>query len=443
MVLQSIYKFLKAKQKILWSLLLLVGIPVTVYAAVAPSSLRKVDTPSDEECLTFESSQNAFEWQSCTATPLSGDLTLENSEVIDNGTNSTINLGRNDAGTVTLGSIDNDTTASLTIDPGGTATLTLGGAADTVTVAATTGLTLSNSETVSNGTDGTISLTRSDAGTVTVLSADTDATAALTIDAGGTSTLTLGSALDTVLSGADSGYTLANSESIDSDADGTITLGRNDAGTLSITAKDSDATAALTVLPGGAAAFTLGGTSTTATTLVGDDTGDAELVAVVNSVGPADLVGVYRQLIFCGENAENGTIYFGPATGDFGGNGEDASRGGTVCDGLDNATESTADTAISALATKIHGIWCTSDATLGGGETITFVLRTAEGNAATTDGAATTMTCAMAAGETECRVNTGTTTNIAANATLAMQVAQSSNNGDGDETWCSVFVSFP
>lgn len=100
-------------------------------------------------------------------------------------------LSRNDSGTVTLTSSDDDSTAALTIDPGGNTTLTLGSASDTVSVTATSGITLSNSETISNGTNGTVFIGRNDSGTVILSSKDDDATANLTIDPGGSSTLQL------------------------------------------------------------------------------------------------------------------------------------------------------------------------------------------------------------------------------------------------------------
>jgi hypothetical protein len=431
------------KFKWLLGVLAMVVVPLAVYAAVAPGSLRHIDTPSDEECLTYESANNAFEWQSCTTTPVAGDFTLENSEFIDNGTDGTINFGRDDSGTVTLGSLDNDTTAALTINPGGVTTLTLGGSTDTVTTGADSGLTLANSETVDSDTDGAIVLGRNDTGTVTLTAKDDDATADFIIDAGGTGTLTLGSSADTVTVGATTGLTLANSESVNTGAQATFDFTRNDAGVVTLTCSDNDATAGCVYDAGGASPIQVGSADVTAITNVTDDTGDAEEVHAVNSVGPADVVGFYKELIFCGQNAENGTIYDGPLTATFYGDGADATLGVAACDALDNATEGDADTSISTLATKIHGMWCRSNATLGGGETIDVTLRTAEGDAVTTDGAASTITCQMAAGVTECRVNTGTTTNIGANATLAIKVVEVSNNADVDEIWCSVLVSFP
>lgn len=65
--------------------------------------------------------------------------------------------------------------------------------------------------------------------------------------------------------------TFANASSLDDTAGlGTFTFGRTTSGTVTLTAKDDNATAALTILPGGAAAMTLGGASTTSIALTTD-----------------------------------------------------------------------------------------------------------------------------------------------------------------------------
>jgi hypothetical protein len=61
-----------------------------------------------------------------------------------------------------------------------------------------------------------------------------------------------------------------NGESIANDTDGTFDLTRDESGTVTVTASDDNAVAALTVLPGGAAALTLGGSSTTSASIVTD-----------------------------------------------------------------------------------------------------------------------------------------------------------------------------
>lgn len=197
-----------------------------------------------------------------------------------------------------------------------------------------------------------------------------------------------------------------------------------------------------TVAPATAGPLTVGSSGTTAVTVTTDDTGDAEEVHRANSIGPGEVFGLYKELILCGELAENGTTFLGPSTGQFGGNGADLSIGGTACDALDNVTEATADAPISPLATKINGMYCTTDGTLGASESIVYTLRTAAANAVTTDGAATTVTCTIGTGETACRSPSGTTTNIAAGATVAISATETSNNAD-DNGWCSVMVSFP
>lgn len=64
--------------------------------------------------------------------------------------------------------------------------------------------------------------------------------------------------------------TFTNLDTIDDATLGTFMFGRPTAGTVIITAKDDNSTAALTVLPGGAAAMTVGGTSTTKVDVITD-----------------------------------------------------------------------------------------------------------------------------------------------------------------------------
>lgn len=65
-------------------------------------------------------------------------------------------------------------------------------------------------------------------------------------------------------------FVLENGESVSAATDGQFTFTRDTPGTVTVTAADDDATAALTVLPGGAAALTLGGASTTGVSVVSD-----------------------------------------------------------------------------------------------------------------------------------------------------------------------------
>lgn len=232
---------------------------------------------------------------------------------------------------------------------------------------------------------------------------------------------------------------LANGESISNATDGTITLGRDDAGTVTVTAADDDATAALTILPGGAAALTLGGSSTTSVTVTADGAQDADFVVPANSVGGGEVSGVRMDLIFCGQAAENGTIYLSPAAGVNGvdlGDGVDYSISSAACDGLDGATESTQDLIIfPEVAAKVMGMYCQQAGAeaLGAGETIVLSVRSGELELTPA------ITCTISEGQRGCRTLTGSTTDIAANATWAVKAVMTSNNTDQD-LWCSVSV---
>jgi hypothetical protein len=194
---------------------------------------------------------------------------------------------------------------------------------------------------------------------------------------------------------------------------------------------------ATSVLP-----MTYGGATAESLTITMDDTGDAEVVMPENAIGPDDTAVLHDTVIFCGENAENGTTYFGPATALFLGDASaDTTLGSAACDALDNVTEATADAPLVAgLSYKATGFWCYTDGTLGAAETIDFTLRTAAGDVVTTDAALTTLTCQIAEAGTYCRTVAGSTTDIAAGATVAMKVVQSSDNAD-DNSWCKVGIA--
>ena len=480
-------------------------------------------------------------------------LTLANSETIDATVDASFRFSRNDAGTVTITSADDDATAAMTVDPGGSSTLTLGTSGDTVTVAATSGVTLSNTETVSNG------LGRNDAGIVTVTAADNDATAALTVLPGGAAAMILGGASMTALTvttddtgdGSDvvlpaqsintaeilnDTITLANvSDSSAVDADTTLTLASGvelilsasyttgDAETLTIAVDQPDdgaATddavalaitlasesgdggdtikgitivgaegtantifdAAITIdnaettvstmtdgilitssgvntgvtdaidvsatnianainiganpIVTGNVAGTIGDATTDAWTVTTDGTGDAEVVLPENSVGPDEVAVAVDHVQLCGQQDENGTVFFGPNTAAFGGDGSDGSLGSAACDALDNAVEATADAPIfTNVAFKVLGFWCKQNGTLGAAETVVYTLRTAAG------ATVPSLTCTISEAEAECRTLTGSTTDIAAGATITMQATETSDNADVDDGWCRVAIA--
>lgn len=137
---------------------------------------------------------------------------------------------------------------------------------------------------------------------------------------------------------------------------------------------------------------------------------------------------------FCGQNDENGTIYLGPNTVAFGGDGSDGSLASTACDALDSATEATADAPILAnTAFQVKGFWCKTAATLGTGESITFTLRSAAANTVPA------LSCTISESQTTCATASGTTTAIAAGATVAIKAVEVGDNAD-DDSWCRVAI---
>lgn len=186
----------------------------------------------------------------------------------------------------------------------------------------------------------------------------------------------------------------------------------------------------------GNVAGTIGDSTTDSWTFVTDGTGDAEIALPENSIGPDDVAVMHDSVILCGEAAENGTNFFGPSTGAFGGNGADLSLASAACDALDNADEGTADAPLfTNVAFKITGLFCKTDGTMGAGESVVYTVRSAVA------GATPAITCTVGVGETDCRSLTGSTTDIAASATIAIQSTQSSNNVD-DNGWCKLYVAY-
>ncbi len=220
--------------------------------------------------------------------------------------------------------------------------------------------------------------------------------------------------------------------------DDTVIFGRSESGTGTYTCEDDDANAECIFAGGGIGISTLGTSSNVSAQILTDGTGDAELAVPENSIGPDEVAVMHDRVIFCGEADENGTIYYGPAVTEFGG-GTSAityTIAAAGCDALDNATEGTADAPIMTnVAFKVTGLFCKQDGTLASGEAITFTVRSA------TADLTPTVTCVVGEGETDCRSLTGSTTDVAAGATVAVKAVQTSNNGDGDNHWCKVYIA--
>lgn len=179
------------------------------------------------------------------------------------------------------------------------------------------------------------------------------------------------------------------------------------------------------------------GITPTSWTFSSDGTGDGEVTLPEGSIGVDEISAPMDSVIFCGQADENGTIYLGPVTTIFGGDGSTSyAIGSAGCDALDNATEATVDAPIlTNTAFKVMGGYCKTDGTLGAAETLTFTMRSA---AADTTPA---QSCALAAGESDCSITTASTTDVAAGATVAIKAVQVSNNAD-DNLWCRISIAY-
>ena len=169
-------------------------------------------------------------------------------------------------------------------------------------------------------------------------------------------------------------------------------------------------------------AFKIAGSAVTATA--------AELNAL-------NVAAAFDTVILCGDGPSGaGTVYMGPDTASYGGDGGDASIGGTVCDALESGTEGTADAPIlTNVAFGVAGAICTTDGTIGAAETVVFTMRTA------TADTVPAQTCTIAEAEKDCSIVTPTTTDVAAGATIAMKAVQTGNNTT-DNYWCRATIVY-
>lgn len=144
------------------------------------------------------------------------------------------------------------------------------------------------------------------------------------------------------------------------------------------------------------------------------------------------------QIILCGDSFNNTTGYIGPAAAAYlSGGAVDLTMGGTACNAIpESTTETTADEPIATYfpAFKVHGLFCaiSSDPTAD----VVVALRSAA--AATTP--AVTCTIAGTGTAQSCRALTATTTNIAAGATIAVQVV-TTENLSAQDVWCKLYFT--
>lgn len=140
------------------------------------------------------------------------------------------------------------------------------------------------------------------------------------------------------------------------------------------------------------------------------------------SVSGADLAGASLRVTYCGQNAENGEIFLGTPVLTA----AEPTLADATCDGLDSATEATADVVLSAgLVLTPKYMRCILNGTLGAAETMSYQLRDDTANV-------TGVTCSLAVGETVCEVETPTAASIAAGSATAVEGNQASDNSDDD-----------
>jgi hypothetical protein len=175
-----------------------------------------------------------------------------------------------------------------------------------------------------------------------------------------------------------------------------------------------------------------GGTVITCTT----GAQNSAVVLPANSVGGAEQSGVRMIAPFCGDGPNTtGTTYLGPALAAFSGDGSDASNGSAACQGFDSADEATADGPLFAnVAFKANGMYCLTGQALGAAETNTFTLRSAVADTTPV------ISCTISTGQTDCRSLTGTTTSIAAGATVSIKADHVGDN-NADDFKCYVDIS--
>lgn len=203
------------------------------------------------------------------------------------------------------------------------------------------------------------------------------------------------------------------------------------------TIPDSDETTNVT-------SITLGTPQTTTVTLGGAATTTVAVGAAVtsltqpeNNVGPNELGASSDKIIICGQDANSGTIYFGPETATYLGSGGEFAIGGAACNALDNATEATADAPITAgfPAFKVTGMHCVSSSDATNDQVLT--LRSAAADVTPS----ITCTIAGTGSAVECTSTTATTTDIASGATIAVK-SVNTEDLSAQDIWCEVYISF-
>lgn len=230
-------------------------------------------------------------------------------------------------------------------------------------------------------------------------------------------------------------FTLENDESI-LNPNGSFDFTRNDAGAVTLLCSDDDATCAMVYDAGGAAAITVGSADVLTLTVTTDGTGDAEVALPENSIGPDEGAFMTDLIYFCGQQVVTGTVYLGPVTAFLTGDFTAAYvMGDAQCNALEDATEATADAPIGYANTtfKVLGMMC--EVSSSGSNGITATMRSAAADLTPS------MTCTIATGDTSCTSVTSSTTDIAADATLAIKI-ENTEDLSAQDAWCKVLIAY-
>jgi hypothetical protein len=158
-----------------------------------------------------------------------------------------------------------------------------------------------------------------------------------------------------------------------------------------------------------------------------------------NSVGPDEANLQQDSIIMCGQLVDavavnNTQTFISVSILSYLGLWSNETIGSATCNVLDSEVEATADRPIASTlpAFKVNGFYCiiSKDPT----NDVTFTLRSAEANTTPT------ISCTVTGNAKSCSTTTGSTTDIAAGATLAMQVDYTENL-DAEDAWCKLYFT--
>jgi len=166
----------------------------------------------------------------------------------------------------------------------------------------------------------------------------------------------------------------------------------------------------------------------------------AGAVTVVENAIDADMLGAMTdKVVFCGQLVDAGSVqtWTGPSVATYMGGGGDTTIGGTICNALDSETSSAdADEVIDAgfPAFKVTGMQCivSTDVT----NDVAIVLHSAAAVLTPT----VTCTIAGTGSATGCSTTTSTTTDVAAGATVSLEINYTEDL-DAQDIWCQVYVA--